>query len=86
MNIVVLKRELAAELFGQAADMSASAPADQPDLCEGVNAVAQAHSLGFDCAWVTRKRGGYADTWRARHDEGCEIIAMALIKDRVPVF
>jgi hypothetical protein len=44
-----------------------------PQLCEAVNAVAMAHSLGFDAGWVTRKRGGYADTWRQRHDQGCAI-------------
>jgi hypothetical protein len=35
---------------------------------------------------VTRKRGGFADTWRQRHDRGCEIIAAALAADRTPVF
>jgi hypothetical protein len=57
-----------------------------PQLCEAVNAVALAHSLGLDSGWVTRKRGGYADTWRNRHDEGCELIASGLGKDRVSVF
>jgi hypothetical protein len=57
-----------------------------PQLCEAVNAVALAHSLGLDAGWVTRKRAGYADTWRDRHDRGCEIIAAGLIRDRVPVF
>lgn len=60
--------------------------AKQPDLCESVNAVALAHALERDAGWVARKRGGHADTWRARHDRGCEIIAAALVKDRVPVF
>jgi hypothetical protein len=55
-------------------------------LCEAVNMVALAHSLGLDAGWVTHKRGGYADTWRQRHDKGCAIIAAGLIKDRVPVF
>jgi hypothetical protein len=55
-------------------------------LCVAVNAIALAHSLGFDAGWVTRKRGGYADTWRDRHDRGCEIIAAGLVADRVPVF
>ena len=58
----------------------------QPQLCEAVNAVAFAHALGFDADWVTRKRGGYADTWRARHDHGCEIIADGLTAARVTVF
>lgn len=60
--------------------------ASHPELCEAVNVVALAHALGRDAGWVTRKRGGYADTWRARHDRGCEIIAGALAADRVPVF
>jgi hypothetical protein len=55
-------------------------------LCEAVNIVALAHSLGRDAGWCTRKRGGYADTWRQRHDKGCAIIATGLIRDRVPVF
>jgi hypothetical protein len=55
-------------------------------LCEAVNAVAFAHALGFDAGWVTRKRGGYADTWRVRHDHGCELIAERLIANRVTVF
>jgi hypothetical protein len=57
-----------------------------PQLCEAVNAVALAHSLGADAGWVTRKRGGYADTWRERHDRGCEVIADRLVADRVAVF
>lgn len=55
-------------------------------LCEAVNAVAFAHALGFDAGWVTRKRGGYPDTWRTRHDHGCELIAEKLIANRVTVF
>lgn len=55
-------------------------------LCEATNLVALAHSLGHDSGWVTRKRGGYADTWRQRHDKGCAIIAAGLIRDRIPVF
>jgi hypothetical protein len=57
-----------------------------PDLCEAVNAVALAYSLGLDSGWVAHRRGGYADTWRMRHDEGCEVIAIGLIRDRVAVF
>jgi hypothetical protein len=57
-----------------------------PQLCEAVNAVALAHALDRDAGWVTRKRGGYADTWRTRHDHGCEIIAAELTRDRVLVF
>ncbi|WP_407174421.1 hypothetical protein [Bradyrhizobium sp. STM 3562] len=58
----------------------------QPELCEAVNAVAFAHSRGLDAGWVTKSRGGYADAWRERHDEGCERIAEGLIKDRLKVF
>jgi len=57
-----------------------------PHLCEAVNAVAMAHSLGRDADWVTRKRGGYGDTWRSRHDKGCDLIADYLNRDRVLVF
>jgi len=60
--------------------------AEHPQLCAAVNAVSLAHSLGFDADWVTRKRGGYADTWRQRHDQGCVIIALGLITYSVPVF
>ena len=51
-----------------------------------VNAVALAHSLERDAGWVAAKRGGYADTWRQRHDQGCEIIARELRAGLVPVF
>jgi hypothetical protein len=57
-----------------------------PELCVAVNAVALAHSLDGPAEWVVRKRGGFADTWRQRHDRGCEIIAAGLARDRVPVF
>lgn len=60
--------------------------AKHPKLCEAVNAVALAHALERDAGWVTKKRGGFADTWRMRHDAGCEIIASRLISDRVSVF
>lgn len=56
------------------------------DLCKATNMVAIAHSLGRDAGWVAVKRGGYADTWRHRHDKGCSIIAAGLIKDRISVF
>ncbi|MBR0900985.1 hypothetical protein JQ616_39020 [Bradyrhizobium tropiciagri] len=58
----------------------------KPELCKSVNAVALAHALERDAAWVARVRGGYADTWRERHDRGCEIIAVGLAADRLPVF
>lgn len=51
-----------------------------------VNAVALAHSFERDAGWVAAKRGGYADTWRQRHDQGCERIACGLRANRVPVF
>jgi hypothetical protein len=51
-----------------------------------VNAVALAHALERDAGWVAAKRGGYGDTWRQRHDQGCDIIARGLRAGRVPVF
>lgn len=57
-----------------------------PELAEAVNAVARAYSLGLDAGAVAKERGGYADDWRMRHDEGCERIAVGLIRDRVRVF
>jgi hypothetical protein len=51
-----------------------------------VNAVAFAHALDRDSGWVAAKRGGYGDTWRARHDQGCEIIAAGLRDQRISVF
>jgi hypothetical protein len=47
---------------------------------------ALAHSLDRDAGWIAAKRGGYADTWRERHDQGCDIIARGLRCFRVPVF
>ena len=55
-------------------------------LLIAVNAVALAHSLERDSGWIAKKRGGYADTWRERHDQGCNIIAQGLRARRVPVF
>jgi hypothetical protein len=55
-------------------------------LLRAVNAVALAHSLERDAGWIAAKRGGYADTWRERHDQGCDIIARGLRCCRVPVF
>jgi hypothetical protein len=55
-------------------------------LLRAVNAVALAHSLERDAGWIAAKRGGYADTWRERHDQGCDIIARGLRSGRVPVF
>ncbi|QHP69810.1 hypothetical protein EI171_22440 [Bradyrhizobium sp. LCT2] len=81
MKTAVLKRDLAAVVFDPLADVP-----ELPNWCESVNAVALAHAQDRDAGWVARKRGGYADTWRERHDRGCEIIATALIKDRTPVF
>ena len=56
------------------------------ELLRAVNAVAWAHSLDRDSGWVAAKRGGYADTWRERHDRGCDIIARGLRACRTPVF
>jgi hypothetical protein len=55
-------------------------------LLRAVNAVALAHSLDRDAGWIAAKRGGYSDTWRERHDHGCDIIARGLRSCRVPVF
>jgi hypothetical protein len=59
---------------------------EHPDLLVAVNMLALAYALGLDAGWVSKKRGGFADTWRQRYDEGCCIIAAALIKARVTVF
>jgi hypothetical protein len=56
-----------------------------PLLC-AVNAVALAHSFDRNAGWIAAKRGDYADTWRERHDHGCDIIARGLRSCRVPVF
>lgn len=55
-------------------------------LLIATNMVALAHSADRDSGWVAKKRGGYADTWRERHDQGCDIIARGLRACRVPVF
>ena len=55
-------------------------------IAQAVNCVALAHALERDAGWVAAKRGGYADTWRQRHDTGCEIIATRLRVELVPVF
>lgn len=57
-----------------------------PDLLRAVNVVALAHSFDRDAGWVAVKRGGYGDTWRQRHEDGCSIIAQGLRAGRVPVF
>lgn len=57
-----------------------------PHLLIAVNAVALAHSLDRPAEWVTKKRGGDPDTWRRRHDQGCDLISDGLIAERVPVF
>jgi hypothetical protein len=60
--------------------------AKHPQLCEAVNMIALAHALGLDAGWTAKKRGGYADTWRTRHEAGCEMIAAGLERDRAAVF
>jgi hypothetical protein len=55
-------------------------------LMRAVNAVALAYALDHDCGWVARKRGGYADTWRERYEQGCNVIARGLCRNRLPVF
>jgi hypothetical protein len=57
-----------------------------PELMVAVNAVALAHALDRDAGWVAVKRGGYADTWRQRHDSGCMVIASSLRNAKEPVF
>jgi hypothetical protein len=56
------------------------------ELLRAVNNVAWAHALERDCGWIANKRGGYADTWRERSAQGCDIIARGLRSCRVPVF
>jgi hypothetical protein len=56
------------------------------EIAQATNCVALAHALDRDVGWVAAKRGGYADTWRQRHDLGCEIIAQGLRTARVPIF
>ena len=56
------------------------------EIASAVNFVALAHALDRDAGWVAAKRGGYADTWRQRHDRGCDIIAGHLREERVPIF
>jgi hypothetical protein len=55
-------------------------------LARATNCVALAHALDRDAGWVAAKKGGFADTWRRRHDEGCEIIAFRLRAGRVALF
>jgi hypothetical protein len=55
------------------------------ELRVAVNAVAKARSRGLDAASVARERGGTAAVWRDRHDRGCEVIAVLLNMDQVPV-
>jgi hypothetical protein len=55
-------------------------------IASATNCVAMAHALGRDAGWVAAKRGGYADTWRQRHDAGCAMIATGLRTAMVPVF
>lgn len=56
------------------------------NVAAAVNAVALAHAMERDSGWVAAKYGGYADTWRDRHDTGCGVIARQLRAERVPVF
>jgi hypothetical protein len=55
-------------------------------IASATNLVALAHALDRDAGWVAAKRGGYAETWRYRHDLGCEIIARQLRIQLVAVF
>jgi hypothetical protein len=60
--------------------------AKHPQICEAVNMISLAHALGRDAGWCAKKRGGFADDWRQRHDRGCEDIALGLVLDRMGVF
>jgi hypothetical protein len=55
-------------------------------LAQAVNAVSLAHAFGRSADWVARKYGGTADDWLARHDLGCEVIAICLNGDHVAAF
>ena len=60
-----------------------------PSLLQAVNAVARNCPCALILAtrsWVAKGDGGYADTWRERYDQGCDVIARGLSADRVPVF
>jgi hypothetical protein len=57
-----------------------------PELMVAVNSVSLAYALGRDAGWVAEQRGGYAGTWRQRHDRGSADIALGLVLDRVAVF
>jgi len=59
---------------------------DDRELRLGVNKVSLARSLGLGADTVAKRCGGCAETWRRRHDLGCELIARGLIRDRVMVF
>jgi hypothetical protein len=48
--------------------------------------VSVAHAADQDIGAVVRRHGGFVDTWRERHEQGCARIAAALRRDMVPVF
>jgi hypothetical protein len=59
---------------------------DRLDLAAAVNGVSLAHALDRDIRWLVRRRGGYIDTWRQRHADGCNLIAAGLRRARTRVF
>jgi hypothetical protein len=57
-----------------------------PHLIEPVMWLSHAYSIERDASWVTRRRGGFIDTWQARYVQGCSVIASGLIAEKVTVF
>jgi hypothetical protein len=57
-----------------------------PHLIESVMWLSHAYSIERDASWVTRRRGGFIDTWQARYVQGCGMIANGLIAEKVTVF
>ena len=57
----------------------------EPHIAVAVNRVAFAYAIDRDSQWVAAKWGGYADTWRQRHEDGCGVIAERLRAKREPV-
>jgi hypothetical protein len=55
-------------------------------LIEPVMWLSHAYSIERDASWVTRRRGGFVDTWQARYAQGCALIADGLIAEKVMVF
>jgi len=59
----------------------------RPIHMRAVNTLARERARGGDSTTLaTRRRGSTARTWQQLHDAGCDLIARALIRDRVRVF